>query len=143
MKIPLSTERGSASLEFITAGLLLLVPLVYLVLTLAQLQAATFAAEGAARQAVRVFVTAATEKQAREQASIAVDDALADAHLPPEQARSTLTCTPLPRDCLTPQSWVTARTTIAVTLPLIPSLFNLDHYARVSVSAEATERVAR
>jgi hypothetical protein len=33
-------DDGSASLEFITAGLLLLVPLVYLVLTLSALQTA-------------------------------------------------------------------------------------------------------
>ena len=136
-------ERGSASLEFITAGLLLIVPLVYLVLTLAQLQAATLAAEGAVRQAVRVFVTAPSISQARVQAAAAIDDALADLHLSPSQAKTAVTCTPQPRDCLASASWVTTRTTIAVPLPLIPSMFGLDEYARVSVSAEATERVAR
>lgn len=133
----------SASLEFITAGLLLLVPLVYLVLTLAQLQAATLAAEGAVRQAVRVFVTAPTISQARAQAAAAIDDALTDLHLSPSQAKTAVTCTPQPRDCLAAQSWVTTRTTIAVPLPLIPSMFGLDKYARISISAEATERVAR
>lgn len=136
-------ERGSAALEFITAGLLLIVPLVYLVLTLAQLQAATLAAEGAVRQAVRVFVTAPTVVQARVQAAAAIDDALADLHLSPSQAKTAVTCAPRPRDCLASQSWVTTRTTIAVPLPLIPSMFGLDKYARVTVSAEATERVAR
>ena len=136
-------ERGSASLEFITAGLLLLVPLVYLVLTLALLQAATLAAEGAVRQAVRVFVTASTISQARAQAAAAIDDALTDLHLSPSQAKTAVTCTPQPRDCLAAQSWVTTRTTIAVPLPLIPSMFGLDKYARISISAEATERVAR
>jgi hypothetical protein len=136
-------ERGSASLEFITAGLLLLVPLVYLVLTLAQLQAATLAAEGAVRQAVRVFVTAPTISQARGQAAAAIDDALTDLHLSPSQAKTAVTCTPQPRDCLAAQSWVTTRTTIALPLPLIPSMFGLDKYAHISISAEATERVAR
>jgi hypothetical protein len=136
-------ERGSASLEFITAGLLLIVPLVYLVLTLAQLQAATLAAEGAVRQAVRVFVTAPTVVQARVQAAAAIDDALADLHLSPSQAKTAVTCAPQPRNCLASQSGVTTRTTIAVPLPLIPSMFGLDKYARISISAEATERVAR
>ncbi|HSP76545.1 MAG TPA: hypothetical protein VLO31_10065, partial [Cryobacterium sp.] len=49
-------ERGSASLEFITAGLILLVPLVYLVLAMAALQGGALAVEGAARQAARVYV---------------------------------------------------------------------------------------
>jgi hypothetical protein len=136
-------ERGSASLEFITAGLLLLVPLVYLVVTLAQLQAATLAAEGAVRQAVRVFVTAPSVTQARVQAAAAIDDALSDLHLSSTQAKTAITCAPQPRDCLAAESWVTTRTTIEVPLPLIPSMFGLDKYARISVSAEATERVAR
>jgi len=136
-------ERGSAALEFITAGILMLVPLVYLVLTLAQLEAATFAAEGAVRQATRVFVTASTESRGREQAALAIEDALVDAHLSPNQSRIEVTCSPTPTRCLMPQSWITTRATISVPLPFVPSLFNLEKYARVSVVAEATERVAR
>ena len=136
-------ERGSAALEFITAGVLMLVPLVYLVLTLAQLEAATFAAEGAVRQATRVFVTASDESRGRKQAALAIEDALVDARLSPNQARIAVTCSPTPNRCLMPQSWVTTRATISVPLPFVPSLFNLEKYARVSVVAEATERVAR
>ncbi|MCA1943576.1 MAG: pilus assembly protein, partial [Yonghaparkia sp.] len=51
-------DRGSASLEFLVAGLLMLVPLVYLILTLGTIQSAALATEGAARQAARVFVQA-------------------------------------------------------------------------------------
>ena len=46
-------ESGSASLEFITVGMLLLVPIVYLVLALSSLENASFGVEGAARQASR------------------------------------------------------------------------------------------
>lgn len=49
-------EDGSASLEFLTVGLLLLVPTVYLVVALATVQGAALAVDGAARQASRVFV---------------------------------------------------------------------------------------
>ena len=52
-RVSLRDETGTAALEFITVGLILLVPLVYLVLALASLQAGTFAVEGAARQAAR------------------------------------------------------------------------------------------
>ena len=48
-----ASDDGSASLEFITVGVLLLVPLVYLVLVVSSLQAASLAVEGAAQQASR------------------------------------------------------------------------------------------
>ena len=51
-------DDGTATLEFITAGLILLLPLVYLVLSMAAIQGGALAVEGAARQAVRVFVQA-------------------------------------------------------------------------------------
>ena len=38
-------DEGSASLEFLFGGVLLLVPVVYLVVVLAQLEAASFAAD--------------------------------------------------------------------------------------------------
>jgi len=139
----LTDERGSTPLEFITVGVLLLVPLVYLVLTLGQVQSASFAAEGAVRQAVRVFVTSADITSARTGADIAMTDALADAHFTSNDAVSTLTCAPSPSACLQPNSWVTANTTVSVALPFIPHIFNLDKYARVSVSARATEVVPR
>ncbi len=72
------SEDGSASVEFITAGVLLLVPFVYLVLALAAVQGAAFAVEGAARQAARVYVRAETEADARDRADLAVRYALAD-----------------------------------------------------------------
>ena len=60
----IEAEDGSASLEFITAGMLLLLPLVYLVLTMAAIQAGAFAVEGAARQAARVYVQSGTVGEA-------------------------------------------------------------------------------
>ena len=47
-------------IEFIAAALLLILPVLYLVLVLGRLQAATFAAEGAAREAGRSFTTSPT-----------------------------------------------------------------------------------
>ncbi len=49
-------DEGSAVVEFVGLVVVLLVPLVYLVLVVGRLEAATFAAEGAAREAARVFV---------------------------------------------------------------------------------------
>lgn len=70
-------ERGSAVVEFLGGAVVLLVPLVYLVLTLAQLQAGTFAAQAAARDAGRLVATADPE-QAGDLAASAVTLAFAD-----------------------------------------------------------------
>ena len=72
----LRRDEGSASLEFITAGLILLLPMVYLILTLSQIQGGSFAVEGAARQAARVFVQAETPDAGEAAARRAVDFAL-------------------------------------------------------------------
>ena len=51
-------ERGSALVEMLGGSIVILVPLVYLVLTLVQVQGATFAATGAARDVGRIIATA-------------------------------------------------------------------------------------
>ncbi|HVV29310.1 MAG TPA: hypothetical protein VHC41_00375 [Mycobacteriales bacterium] len=53
-------ERGSALVEFVGASVILLLPLIYLLLTVFHLQRASFAASEAAREAGRAFATAPT-----------------------------------------------------------------------------------
>ena len=77
-------DRGSSSLEFVTVGLVLMVPLVYLVVAMAAIQGAALAIEGAARQAARVFVLAPDLAQAEASAIRALEFALADHGLDPE-----------------------------------------------------------
>ncbi len=139
----MSDESGSASLEFITAGLILLLPLVYLVLTMSALQAGSFAVEGAARQGVRVFVQARTVEQAKAEAVRAVDFALADYGLSGADATVVVTCTPHPRDCLTRLGQVTMSVSVRVALPLTPPVLTLDVPLGVTLSATSTEQVSR
>ncbi len=136
------SERGSAALEFLAAGVVLLVPLVYLVLTLGRIQSAQLASESAVRHAARIFVTAQNPVAAERQATTAMTDALADVNIPLSRARTTLTCSPTPTNCLAPGSWVRAQMRVSVYLPFIPPVFHLDEYARVVVTAEATQRVS-
>src|SRR5690554_7592615 len=97
----LREENGPASLEFITVGMLLLLPLVYLVLVVAALQAGALAVEGAARQAARVFVQGDTERSATAQAERAIQFALADYGLDSADATVVVSCAPRPSECLT------------------------------------------
>lgn len=138
-----AAERGSASLEFITIGLILLVPLVYLVLTMSALQSAAFATEGAARQAVRVYVQAENEGEAAARAERAIRFALADAGLDGMEPTVSVTCSPDPAHCLTRLGTVTITVALTVPLPLVPAFLSLDVPMGMPMEATATEQVSR
>ena len=64
-------DSGRAIVEFVFLGVLMLVPLVYLVLTLATVQAAAYSATTAAREAGRAFTTAQSEGESMPRARAA------------------------------------------------------------------------
>lgn len=136
-------DDGSASLEFITAGLLLLVPLVYLVIAMAALQGAALAVEGGARQAARVFVQAPDVPTARARASTAVDFALDEFGVSSTAAHVKVSCHPRPTACLTRQAFVTVTVTASVPLPLVPSVLSVNAPLAVPMTATSTEQVSR
>jgi len=138
-----ATDEGTASLEFVTAGMILLVPLVYLVLVMSAIQAAALATEGAARQAARVFVQAENGVDARASAARAVEFALADYGLDIDDATVKITCAPQPDDCLTRRGFVTVSVTVEVPLPLVPPVLTIDAPLAVPLSATATQQVSR
>ncbi len=139
----LRADAGSASLEFLTVGVLLLVPLVYLVLVVSSLQAAALGAEGAVRQASRVFVQAETVADAEDAAERAIRTTLADYGLDAADARVTVSCRPDPGDCLARRGFVTIELETVVPLPLAPPVLGLDVPLGVTVRAAATEQVSR
>jgi len=138
-----AAESGSASIEFIGVGLLLLVPLVYLVLTLSALQSAALAVDGAARQATRIFVQGETLADARSAASRAIEVTLADYGVDADHASVLVECRPRPNACLTRRGFVTVTIRVVVPLPLAPPALDLDVPAGIPVSATATEQVSR
>jgi len=137
------SEAGSAALEFITAGMILLVPLVYLVVAMSALQGGSLAVEGAARQAARVYVGSPDEATANERAARAVHFALMDYGLDPDAAAVVIDCTAPAGGCLTRQSAVTVTVRIRVTLPLVPDLLALPRAASIPLEATATRVVSR
>lgn len=139
----LSGDSGNASLEFITAGMILLVPLVYLVLTLSALQAGAFAVEGAARQAARVYVQAETESEAIASSARAIEFSLGDYGLDVANATVVVDCRPVPGSCLTRSGTVAVTVRLLVALPLVPSALNLSKTASVPLQATATQQVSR
>lgn len=110
-------ERGSAVVEFVVLAVVLLVPLVYLVMTLARLEAAAYAVSAAAREAGRAFVTAADSASGRTRAMAAADLAFADQGF--SGGRVTLRCAEDP--CLQPEATVEVVSRVVVPLPLVPA----------------------
>ena len=115
-------EEGTAVIEFVWLAILLLVPLLYVVLTVVETQRAAYAASAAARSAGRAFVTSPDQASAHARAQAAARLAYADQGLD-DAPRVQITCRPSPRDCLTPGSVVRAEVRAAVDLPLLPAVF--------------------
>ncbi|WP_432493588.1 pilus assembly protein [Kineococcus auxinigenes] len=111
-------DEGSAAVEFLAVGVLLLVPLAYLVLTLGRVQAATFAAEAGAREASRVLATTSGDARAAARAEAAVALALADQGFAAGPGSVVLECAQRP--CRSPRARVAATVRVEVALPLVP-----------------------
>ena len=135
-------ERGSAALEFITAGVLLLVPLVYLVVALSAIQGAALGTEGAARQAARVFVRADDDAAGRREARAAVEVALADHGVAPGGIALDITCSPDPLRCHAPRARVHVSVRVAADLPLAPPVAGPDAPGSIAVHGDADARVS-
>ncbi|WP_251038995.1 hypothetical protein [Agromyces sp. ISL-38] len=136
-----ASERGSASLEFLTVGIILLVPLVYLVLAVAAIQGGALAVEGAARQAARVAVQASAEGAADAAVERAVRVTLADYGVDADAASVTIECSAT--DCLEPGSRIRVSVAARVSLPLVPDFLSLDAVGSVPLEASATQTVSR
>ena len=136
-----SNDDGSASLEFLTVGMILLVPLVYLVLAVSAVQAGALGVEGAARQAARVAVMAADQDASDASVERAVRVALADYGIDAAAASVTIGCDRA--DCLEPGARVTVSVAARVELPLVPDVLALSTVGSVPVEATATQTVSR
>ena len=137
-------DDGSALLEFLTLGVLLLVPVVYLVICLGRLQAAAFAVEGASREAARVLAAAPDQDEAASQVDAVVSMALRDQGLagPGDPAPVvTVECSDQP--CTTPETRVSVLVELEVVLPGVPAFVDAAIPARVPVRATGESVVER
>lgn len=114
----LRRDDGTALLEFTYLAVLLMVPLVYVLTTVFQVQRAAFGVTEAARQAGRAYATADTDGQGRARAAAAARLAMRDQGL-------ELAAPPAldPSDGVAPGSTVRVRVSHLVPLPLIGGLF--------------------
>ena len=128
----LADEGGTAVIEFVWLAILLLVPLMYLVLCLARLQAGSYAVTQGAREGARAYVTAEEDGSAGARARAAADIAFEDQGFA-DQGELSVECTADP--CLTPGASVTTRAAVDVPLPLVPSFLGDVVPLEIPVSA--------
>jgi Flp pilus assembly protein TadG len=114
-------ERGSALVELSWLGILLLVPLLWIVVSVFDVQRGAFGVSGAARAAGRAYALAPTDAEGRQRATAAARQALEDQGVHGVPVTVTITCTPYPHDCHSGTSVITVRVASRVDLPLLPS----------------------
>lgn len=118
-------ERGSALVEVTWLSLLLMVPLVYVLMSVFDVQRGAFGVSGAARAAGRAFSLADSEPEGRRQAREAARLALADQGLDTGMGLD-ISCAPDPGHCLSAGSVITVVVTSRVDLPLAPAALGGD-----------------
>lgn len=132
-------EEGSAAVEFVFLGVLLLVPLVYLIITAGQVQGAAYAVVGAADHAAKVYASAGQGGAPGEQATAAAELALTDFGFDPGTLELSVSCSP---ECGMPGSTVTVTAAMNVPLPVVGSVPGLN-LAPVRVDATSMQTVER
>ncbi|WP_438854936.1 TadE family protein [Agromyces sp. M3QZ16-3] len=137
---PLTHESGSASLEFLTVAMILLVPLVYLVLAMSSIQAAALGVEGAARQAARVAVLRADAGGPAASVERAVRVVLADYGIDVDAASVAVDCS---GPCGTAGTRVTVVVGASVALPMVPQVLASSGIGTVRLESQAMQTVSR
>jgi Flp pilus assembly protein TadG len=127
-------ERGAALLEFVVLGVCVLLPLVYVVLAVMKVQAASFGVTEAARQAGRAFAQADTAANGSDRANLAARLALQDQGISVDQAQVTINCHV--GRCLSPGSSATVHVATRISLPFVPDVWSDSSMTSIEVSGE-------
>lgn len=135
-------DTGSAVVEFVALGILLLIPLVHLVVTLGRVQAAAFAADSSARAAARALASAEDERSGRARALTAVRLGLRDHGFDDDPvAASRVTCSAAP--CLVPEGRISVQVDVRVAVFRLPGFVTGPERASITVRSECLTTVDR
>lgn len=115
-------ERGSALVELTWLGVLLLVPMLWILVSVFEVQQGALGVSTAARSAGRAYALAPNDAVGRARAEAAVRLALNDQGLDGEPFTVRVTCEPFPADCHTGTSVITVRVATQVRIPLLPEV---------------------
>lgn len=133
-------DRGSAVIEFVVVGILITMPVFYLVVALARLQAGAYAVTQAARESTRAYVTASADEAGMTRARQASHLAFEDQGFT-DRGDISMSCSSAP--CLTRGARVAASADLSVELPLIPDFLRSAVPASIHLHARHVETVDR
>ncbi len=136
-------DEGSAALEFVTVGVILLVPLLYVVISLGMVQEQTLGAEAAAREAARVISLAPDADAAAARADAVLEGIIDEYGMDAESIDLAVTCAPSDAACPTAGATVIVTVATRVRLPLVPGIFGLDRAAAVPIEAQTMQKISR
>jgi hypothetical protein len=114
-------ESGTALVEAVWLCVLLLVPLLYVMVAVFDVQRASYGVSGAARAAARAYSLAPDEASAPGRARAAAAVALGDQGLEVADVQLSVRCRPVPDNCLSPGSLISVDLRDQVRLPLAPN----------------------
>lgn len=137
-RLRLRNQDGTALVEVTWLSILLLVPLLYILVAVFDVQRSAFAVSAAARSAGRAYVLAPDEASAESRAQAAAAVALDDQRLDVGRGRLVVSCEPEPANCLSPGAVVSVDISYPVVLPLMPSALGGQS---PSILVEAEHRV--
>jgi Flp pilus assembly protein TadG len=136
-------DEGSAALEFIAVGVILLLPLIYLIAALGVIQEQTLGVEAAARHTARVIALAPDAETAVARSEQVLAGVVEEYGLDADAVDVSLSCAPAGSDCPVAGATVTVTVMTRVPLPLVPSLFDLDRSTAIPVEASAVQKISR
>jgi hypothetical protein len=131
-------ERGTALVELSWLGILLVLPVLWIVMSVFTVQRGAFGVSSAARAAARAYSLAPDDvtglDRARTAALVALDDQGVNEVTPVVR----VTCTPYPSNCHQGTSVITVSVHSRVALPLMPSVLGGN---RPGFALDATQTV--
>lgn len=136
-------QEGSAALEFIAVGIVLLVPLVYLVVALGAIQGQAMGAEAGARHLARAVATAADAGAATDRADAVLSAVVTEYGMDADAVELSLRCRPARAQCPSAGAMLVVTIRTRVTLPLVPAVLGLERIASVPVEASSAQKVSR
>lgn len=136
-------DAGAAALEFILVGLVLLVPVVYLIVALGAIQAHALGIEAGSRHIARAITTAPDAGSADARAQAILASVTAEYGIDPDAVQVSVSCRPAGVACPSAGATLLVSLSTAVPLPLVPSVLDLDRVARVPVQAVTAHKVSR
>lgn len=131
-------EQGSALVELSWLAIILLVPLIWIVVSVFEVQQGAFATSAAARAAGRAYALAPDDATGAARADAVVRHVLADQGTSGQRARVTVTCDAPAGNCHVGTSVITVRVDSGVDLPFFPAILGKG---AASFSLDATHTV--